>query len=239
MIKRIFTIIGLIIAIGLIGGFKGCKNSTPKGTVLTVFSDTRQFTARNNVMIASKSGVSNEFLTAVDDSMDIFRADIARNPLWNSHNIAPELVIIYALHNCVNSPESQTPSFRIRADDYDGTVFDQNPKQGIGEILAAEYVIQDIYNGVYVLTNEWVVCSISSGQAVSRIYAKRVARYGYEHKFLFDWFPAEYERTKNHAASGISHPLIETNDGESLMALDFKPKDVFALGGNANGRTKR
>jgi hypothetical protein len=87
-------------------------------------------------------------------------------------NITPSELVVYVLHTCQPSPESHTPSFLLRADNYDGSIYDQDPSPGIGRIYAAEYVIAD----GNVISNEYVIC-----QSDDEVYTKNVVRFGPEH----------------------------------------------------------
>lgn len=162
---------------------------------ITVYSDVQQRRTINSPLVLSKNGLSEEYLRWIDESMNELTLDIqAQN---RQYNINPPMVSIYVLNNCVLSPENKTPSFLIRADSYDGTQYDQDSTPGIGKIYAAEYVIQENDN----LTNSWIIC-----QSTDETYVKNASRYGYEHKFLYDYYPDEYDATVLHINN--SHPLI-------------------------------
>ena len=100
---------------------------------------------------------------------------------------------------CTPSPETGTFSFSLRADNYDGSIYDQyNPKgsgvkDGIGMILASEQIIS------YTPTVSFKVCTDSS-------VLKNVTRYGGEHGILRVLDPMYYAQTETHLTKG--HPLI-------------------------------
>lgn len=190
-------ILFLILTITILLSCSDNKNSsTTDEPILIVHSETQQRRTENSPLVASKNGVSQDYLRWIDESFDNLTRDISAQN--RDHNIYSQAVILYILDDCVLSPEQRVPSFLIRADDYDGTQFDQDPRPGIGKIYAAEYVIQE----GNVLTNEWVICN-----STDETYVKNASRYGYEHKFLYDWYRSEYEATKFHG-NGVSHPLI-------------------------------
>jgi hypothetical protein len=197
------VLLALAILVISCGGGNNTENGgtsttpVPSNGLVNVYSNVKQKTPMMGVTVASKSGVSNQYLGWIDESMNELSSDItAQN---RAHNINPSLVTIYALHDCVLSPESRTPSFLLRADSYNGTEYDQDPDPRIGKIFAAELVLPDRFGG---MTNSWVIC-----QSNDETYVKNASRYGYEHKFLYDFYRGEYEATKFHG-SGVNHPLI-------------------------------
>lgn len=180
----------------------GCKkdgNQPPLSgnEEITVYNAVVQKKTPNSPTIASLNGVSDEYLMWVDQSMDNLSRDIEAQS--RTSNITPANVTIYVLPNCVLSPEQQTPSFLITANNYDGSDVDQDPTPGVGRIYAAEYVIWN--NGT--MTNSWVICESSN-----ETYVKNVSRYGYEHKYLYDYYRNEYNLSSTHRDGAPIHPLI-------------------------------
>lgn len=193
-----YKLLILVIGIAILSSCAWLKGGNRNDDIpdIVVYSNVQQRRTPNSPMVASKDGVSDEYLRWIDESMQNLSLDIvAQN---RQHNINPKDMVIYALHTCVLSPELRTPSFLIRADSYDGTEYDQDSRPGIGKIYAAEYVIT--YGDM--LSNSWIIC-----QSNDENYVKNAARYGYEHKFLYDFYRDEHEATKFHQ-SGNGHPLI-------------------------------
>jgi len=108
------------------------------------------------------------------------------------------------INDCVLSPEQRIPSFYLRADDYDGTEFDQyNPKgktfkDGISIILAAE-MVQSLYG-----IGEMYVCKESN-------ILQGGIRNGAEHIIIYNNDSVYYNQTWFHG-SGVYHPLLPKRD---------------------------
>lgn len=175
----------LILAISLSGcsWIKG-GDKTPKD--VKVYSDTHQVTPMG-VNIYSKNGTD---ISGIDETMAVLFNDAQR--LGYTNMISFSDYSVFVLDNCED--RNGVPSFRMRADSYDGTVYDINPETGVGEIYASEYVIMD-WMGYP--TNSFVVCS---GNATVTV------RYGAEHIILFNNNRDRYEETKIHFTGG--HPLF-------------------------------
>lgn len=160
-----------------------------------VYSDRQERTVKG-VLVCSKSGVSNELKAAIDEEFMKLFNDIRHLGYQNGVDFN---YVIYILHDFILSPESGTRCFKIRADDYNGTVFDQNPDPRVGEILAAEMVIN---NNMGDLTNSYVVCLPPN---VDNEFRDAV-RFGLEHLLAYRNSPELYEATKFHG-NGSGHPI--------------------------------
>lgn len=148
--KKLTLFLILIIAAISLSAFKCGKNGTPdwkdipNGT-LAISRETFQRTA-SGARVFSKSGLSPHQLTTIDNAMTehftVARADGLTLAL---HHDFYEIFI--PLVPCQQSPIQRVWSFRVRADNYDGTEFDQhNPKgylvrDGVGVVFAAEMVV--------------------------------------------------------------------------------------------------
>ena len=219
---RNFKTILLIVVLAFAAfGFKCNKNGGSNNEpIITVYSQTQQRTPKG-ALVASLSGVRPEFLEAVDEELtEVFRDVAGRN---YTSAISHSEYVIYALHNCVLSPESQTRSFLIRADAYDGTIYDQDPRPGIGKIYAAEMVLAD---GNAIRT-QYIVCDTPQVDGDLR----DALRYGPEHILLYFNDRAEFDRTWFHG-NGISHPLIRSVNGERRDSRqNVEKRDVVDFGG--------
>jgi hypothetical protein len=231
----------LIAVVAFAGMGKKCPKKNSGGgaddkTVIKVYTDVVQTTPENKVRIASRSGVPANFVATVDRSMNDLRLDIAAENLV-PQNIAPEQAIIYALEDCTLSPEQRAPSFLMNAPNYDGTEYDQDPRPGYGKVYAAEYVVSTpTWNNPlgFVLHSAWVVCSRAAGAPVSDEYTFNVARYGYEHKFLFDTQPERFRATMTHT-NGAGHPLIAPRQQRATERNPARPDAVPVTGAVAGG----
>lgn len=170
-----------------------------RNTILSVYTDKMEKTPKG-VTVASRDGVSDAMKNIIDQSLDDVFEDAQKyaqsRGMTYTNKMTHSEYTIYVLPDCVPSPEQKVPSFRLRADDYDGTVFDQDPTPGVGYILASEYVIPNHSGG----TAGFVICN-------SLEYAYNSVRYGAEHTIYEFNDSSEYERTKFHG-NGISHPII-------------------------------
>jgi len=194
-------------------GFKCNFKNEPE---LQVFSNVQERTGQG-VLVASRSGVSAELKQAIDYELTRLFADVS--PLGYSQKMTHAEYVVYVLPNCVLSPVSQTRGFLIRADSYDGTIFDQDPKPGVGRIYAAEYVIFDGNRP----STSYVVCDAPTADADFR----NAVRFGPEHILAFNNDRNYYEATKFHG-SGINHPLYQPTDRLSREPLK---QDVVDYGG--------
>lgn len=162
-----------------------------------VFSDVIQTTPLG-AMVASKTGVSDEVIRIIDRELsELFLDAAALNwTNWMEHN----KYIIYVLHTCVPSPVDHVLSFKVRADNYDGTVYDVDPRTGIGYVYAAERVllVGEVPTGEYIVCNDLSVLPNS-------------VRFGPEHILAYYNDRSYYEETKTHTSVG--HPIVPRRTG--------------------------
>ena len=175
----------------------------------------------NGVLIASKRGESSEFKDTVDSSLNDLFADASALGYSNALNFSD--YIVYVLDDCTPSPEQHIPSFRLRADEYDGTIFDQDSRPGIGYILASEFVIKD----GNAPTTEYVICNDLAN-------ARNNARYGPEHIILSRNNLQEYQRTEFHG-NGVYHPIVASRNN-ALRPEPETMREVIDASGFATGR---
>jgi hypothetical protein len=190
----IFLYIAVVVLTAACGVFFYLKNRRKK-SVFPSGESIVEYTPLG-VKLLSNCGTTAEYRAAIDESLTQLFRDAQVLGYFDKTQHTD-----YTIHvkcDCRPSPESGTPSWRIRADEYDGTVFDQNPAPGIGEVLAAEQVIT--FNDM--VFPEFIICSSNDLE-----YVKNVARYGAEHIILAFNDRAEYERTRFHGTD-ISHPII-------------------------------
>lgn len=150
------------------------------------------------INIVSSQPVSDAMKSAMDESLTNLFNDA--RALGYTQKITHGDYTIHVRHDCVRSPESGTLSFKIRADEYNNSIFDVNPDPNIGEVLAAEQVIT--HNNFP--TTHYIICADTDLENV-----RKTTRYGAEHIILAFNDPSEYERTKFHG-NGIYHPIIPT-----------------------------
>lgn len=175
--------------------WKKKKRTSPSASNadVIVYSDVVQ-TSPQGVRVASYRGVGAEFLDAVDAALNELFLDAVS--LGYSNRVAHDQYLIYVKHDWELSPVDRVPSFRVRADNYDGTIYDVDPRSGIGYVYATEYVIRGL-NGIP--TGEYVITNDPDNLA-------RNVRYGAEHIILYFNDPVRYAATETHTSGG--HPLI-------------------------------
>ena len=181
-------------------GFKACKKDAPE-PIVKVYADVQERTPRG-VLIASQTGVSDVFKSVVDEELERLFADAGALNYVSTVNHSD--YVLYAVPNCQLSPVSRTRSFLIRADVYDGTIYDQDPKAGVGRIYAAELVAGDGRGGI---ADAYVVCDTPTVDQDLR----DAIRFGPEHIILKRNNEGEFWRTWYHG-NGIAHPLIASTD---------------------------
>lgn len=180
-----------ILALSLLGF--ACDGDKSNGGIV---SGTKETTAKG-VNLISSNGVNNQVKSDIDIALTKVFTD--SRALGYSNGLDYNFYTIIVKDDCILSPGGVL-SFKIRADEYDGTEFDQNPTQGIGEVLAAEQVIS---NGSH-LTSTYIICNASTPLVLE------TARYGAEHIILYNNDMNEYNRTKFHG-NGVGHPIIATS----------------------------
>lgn len=151
----------------------------------------------DGVIFCSKHGVSDAFMQTAVQSLDKLNEDLQRVGYQRFDKTG---FVVFIKHDCVD--RNGTPAWLIRADDYDGTVFDQDPTPGVGKIYAAEYVITGPFGAV---ADMEIVCLLDNP-----VYIRNAVRYGKEHIELFKQDREKFYQTVNHG-SGVYHPLIPEN----------------------------
>lgn len=146
--------------------------------------------------IYSKSGTTSALKFTVDEALDKLFDDARAIGYSNKLNHADYTVFVK--DDCVRAPESGILSFLIDAPNYDGSIWDQNPKDGIGQVYAAEQVMLN-YG---VPTGEFVICNDADLANVAN-----TVRFGAEHILAFHNDRDFYEKTRTHSETS-GHPLI-------------------------------
>lgn len=198
MSDSLLALVVILVAAGTIGtvlylNYRNRRRKAAEGATLTVYSDWIQYAA-NGARVCSRSGKSNAFLDTVNLVLNDLCLDAAAQGYteW----LTGSAYTIYVLDGCTPSPEQGVPCFKIRADNYDGTVFDQDSRPGIGYVLASEYVFRAPDGSP---TGEYVICASPEHDANN-------IRYGAEHIILYYNDRARYLATETHISSG--HPII-------------------------------
>lgn len=190
------AVVGVLFAVGY-AMKKKQERTTPQASEadVIVYSDVIE-TTPGGVRVASKNGVGMALLQRIDDAHSRLFVDAAQEPYNYRNGLSPSEFIIYVKHDWVLSPVTRTPSFKVRADNYDGTEYDVDPRSGIGYVYATEYVIQDngVPTGEYVITNDPNTWDLN-------------VRFGGEHYIINRNDPVRDAQTKTHL-DGKGHPLI-------------------------------
>lgn len=158
---------------------------------------TRAFTQKTDsgVKVVSKDAVNRAILSAVEDGYQQAKKDAITSGYKNKLEGSNYTVLIPD-DPCEPSTVQAIPSFKLRADNYDGSIFDlynpqgQNVKDGIGIIWAAEKV--ESYDPA-----EGFVCPE---------LAKNGTDYFCEHVLAFWNHRAYFDATATHTTK--EHPIL-------------------------------
>lgn len=158
-------------------------------------------TTAKGATINSKSGTSAEIKNMIDASMTEVFAD-AKAAYNYQNKMSHSDYTVYVEDGCVLSPVDKLLSFKISAPDYNGTIYDVNPDPNIGEVYAAEMVVQVRGEdwGMKVVP-EYIMCNDTS------VSGSEAARNGPEHILHYFNDMVKFNETVYHG-SGISHPII-------------------------------
>jgi len=169
----------------------------PNG-MIAIDRSTSQFTPAGTLVV-SKSGISNESLAAADLGLsDAFRDAV--DSRYTKAMSRTHYEILIPKIDCVPSPRDATPSFTVRADEYDGTEYDYHPKQGLGVIYASEMVLSVGTPGSIPPIGQMVVCP-----EISQI--RNAVRHGAEHILIANNDPDYFWETWFHG-NGRGHLLL-------------------------------
>lgn len=189
----------------------------PNGMVATSNKYSATTTKGSVVYSAGKSTVEQR--DAIDAGLEGAFID-ARVSGYTNFLDNRNYVIRFPKYKCVPSPEQRIPSFQLRADDYDGTEFDQyNTKgkmihDGVGVILAAEMVTS--------MGGEMIVCPDMQ-------YLTEAVRNGAEHIIIYNNDAVYYQMTWFHG-TGFYHPLLPKRTGFSNSdAREFKGGNLVEI----------
>lgn len=201
----------LTITLLFVAGFKGSCGSDSRwknaGQGQVELSKKRTQTTPAGTRVYSENGdISKQVLDRIDTALiNLFVDGRAEGYNENSAVFRSDFYEVYIPKmQCGRSPETNTPSFLIRADSYDGTVYDQHNtkgkgvKDGIGVIYAAEMVLG--FN-----PGQMVVCPESEGAAY---------RHGAEHIIAAIEDPDYFNLTWFHG-NGVNHPLYPKPQAKS------------------------
>lgn len=214
--NKIFIFL-LILCVGVLG-FKCNKGKFNKSSepLVQVYSNVKE-TSPRGILIASRSGVSQEFKTAADEELDRLFYD--SRALGYTKNLEFSDYTLYVLPDCQITPVDKGRAFLIRADSYDGTIYDQDPRPGRGKIFAAEMVIVEPNGNI---SNEYIVCDAPNGVDDE---LRNAIRYGPEHIILKRNDEAEFKRTAFHGNGG-GHPLIPSAVPNNSPLKDERETEV-------------
>jgi hypothetical protein len=232
MIMRKFQNIVMMFALILVVGLSACKEfqpSNPGGSTVPVpkgmvsLSHDKVQQTPKGARVESAKGLSDNQLNLIDAGLTQAFAD-GKASGWADDGVAynyARYTIYIPADACVLSPESKTPSFLVRGDNYDGSVYDKyNSKgelpadqqndfkkfvpDGIGVIYAAELLVDlntegSLKNGQQAVNASFVVCPDES-------VLQNGAEYGAEHAITARYDTDYFLLTQTH--STIGHPIL-------------------------------
>lgn len=190
-------------------------------------------TTPNGAEVYSLNGVTQDDLVKTDEGLTQAFTD-GRASGWTRDDVVYDYRR-YRIHipadGCVPSPETHTPSFIVRADNYDGSVFDQYNTKGelpqdqqdgfnkyvkdnIGVIYASEMVLTYLRNAPQDMKAEFIVC---------QEIIKDGARYGAEHVIASSFDPWYFSLTMVH--DRIPHPILPK---QNVLVQKNQNKDLLA-----------
>lgn len=149
--------------------------------------------------VFSLKGLSPQQLHLIDNGLSQAFND-ARLSGWNQFMQHDLYTVLIPKADCVPTPDSKTPAFLVRADNFDGTNFDYlNPlgagiRDGIGVIFAAEMV-----TNFGPVKGELVACPDVE-------VIENAVRFGAEHILAARNDPEYFLLTQNH--DKILHPIL-------------------------------
>ncbi len=210
-------IVGFVIWFGFIRKRSFSWATVPEGSVMTSTKVTQ--TTPAGVRVFSEFGLPSSSLELIDFGLSdaFFGARASGYAEFLDHK---RFEIFIPKLGCERSPVNNTAAFKIRADAYDASEFDQyNPKgegvkDGIGVILAPEMVLA---LGTIENQKGQMVCCPDPAEL------RRFVRYGAEHILIANNDPAYYWATWYHG-DGISHPLLPKRD---LLAEGHRAVSAF------------
>jgi hypothetical protein len=153
-------------------------------------------TTQLGVKVLSVNPLHPDLETAIDVSLAELFATCRRRGYTQKLSHSDYKIYVIPPEREFDSEGNYVPNFKLRIDEYDGTVFDQNPAPGIGEVYAAEYVAPDF--------SAYVIAEYTRNFTTT---AQDAVRYGAEHIILKFNDEAEFNRTVFHG-NGVSHPII-------------------------------
>jgi hypothetical protein len=164
-----------------------CGSNSGSSTVYTPYN---ALTPRS-VTIQSTTPVSTEILNTVDTSLELLFQDVSGRGYKSKLKHSDYIIVVK--DDCI--ARNGVKAWLERNDDYNNTIWDQNPDPKIGEIYQSEKVT--LSSLAY---PRFTIC-----RDLPSIMANSV-RYGAEHIILYYNDTEEYERTKIHTTTG--HPII-------------------------------
>lgn len=165
----------LVLTILIFGALTGCgggdsPKDIPNGSV-ELSRKQIQRTA-GGARVFSENGVSQNQLNLIETGLTT-RAEAAQADGLTLGLNTDFYEIYIPKQSCEPSPEQRIPSFKVRADNYDGTEFDQyNPrgqgvKDGIGVVFAAEMILS--YGGQMVACSDEQYLAEAVGNGLDHI----------------------------------------------------------------------
>lgn len=229
MYKLFLVLLGISLFIGC-GDASDSSNERPQGSV-SLSTKVSQVSPKG-AHIFSEHGVSDSQLSLADKGLDTTFTNARASGYTSNELFSQTYYDIYIpKNNCVLSPETKTPSFKIRGDNYDGSIYDQYNtkgelppneqtdfnkyvKDGIGVVYAAEMVLGTAGRGAY------VVCPDAA------VWENGVS-YGAEHIIVNNLDPAYDQVTQTHDI--YPHPILPKRGAVKTTKPSVIPKGDYII----------
>jgi hypothetical protein len=201
--------------------FYSCGGNSPPGNISEPITDvhtTRSVTQKtsSDVEVVSKSGVNLAVIYNVEDGYQKAKRDALASG-YTQKLEGSNYTVLIPDDPCTEVGESKTPAFKVRADNYDGTEFDLDPRPGVGVTWAAEMVAS---YGIAGGRMEGYVCPDIAANGTEYFMEHGLARWNED-----SWYRAtETHTTRPHPILPSPSPRTYTTINNGIVVPQLKAK---------------
>ena len=152
----------------------------------------------NGCLVRSQRPLSSEQITGITEAFHAMDAAARRNGYTERLEPAHHTIYVFPTAREYDAAGNYSPAFKVyfdRQDEYDETMYDQEPGQPGGWLYAAEQVL-DLPHCVFVIA-----------ESHNPQFVKESVYNGLDHLILYHNDPNRYYATRFHGNGG-SHPII-------------------------------